>query len=166
MTFGRKAILGVAFALIAATAAALATGALGSRSAATPPDLVRTSTKPAGFATLPLSKKPKCKMRACAWVNKDGTLIAGVNVVGATRVSDPGVYCVELKSSIRAPEVAFVLLSVDYFNTATATNVTAQWYSADPGFFYCNGNNITVKTYANEGGTSATVNAAFVIGVP
>jgi hypothetical protein len=161
MTFRRKAALGLVLALVAATAAVLATGALGSRSAATPPDLAVKSTK----ATLPFAKNPKCKLSACAWVNKDGTLIWGKNVVGSTRVSDPGVYCVELKSGIKAVNVANVLLTVDYFNTGTATNISAQWYSPDPGAFWCFGNEITVKTYGNEGGTSASVNAAFTIGV-
>jgi len=162
MTFRRKAALGLALALVAATAATLATGAFGSRSAATPPDLAVNVPK----ATLPFAKKPKCKMQACAWVDNDGTLIWGKNVVASTRISDPGVYCVQLKDSIKAVNVAFVLLTIDYFNTGTATNVSAQWYSPDPGAFWCTGNNITVKTYGNEGGASASVNAAFVIGIP
>jgi hypothetical protein len=161
MTFRRKAALGLALALVAATAAILATGALGSRSAATPPDLAGESPK----ATVPFAKTPKCKLTACAWVNRDGTLIWGKNVVGSTRVNNPGVYCVRLKDSIKAENVANVLLTIDYFNTATATNISAQWYSADPGFFWCFGNEIAVKTYGNEGGTSALVNAAFTIGI-
>ena len=157
----RRTALGLAIALIAATAAVLATGALGFRSAATPPDLAVKVPK----ATIPFAKKPKCKLTACAWVDNDGTLIWGKNVVGSTRVSDPGVYCIQLKDSIKAVNVANVMLTIDYFNTATATNISAQWYSPDPGAFWCFGNEIAVKTYGNEGGTSALVNAAFTIGI-
>jgi hypothetical protein len=160
MTFRRKAALGLALALVAATAATLATGAFGSQSVATPPDLAKSPK-----ATLPFAKKPKCKFSACAWVNKDGTLIWGKNVVGSTRAQDPGVYCVQLKDSIKAVNVANVMLTIDYYNTGSADNVTAQWYSPDPGFFWCFGNEIAVKTYGNEGGTSASVNAAFTIGI-
>ena len=83
----------------------------------------------------------------------------------ATRVNDPGVYCVQLKDGIKAVNVANVMLTIDYFNTATATNISAQWYSPDLGVFWCFGNGIAVKTYGNEGGTSALVDAAFTIGI-
>jgi hypothetical protein len=161
MTVRLKVAIGLAVAFLVATAA-LTTGALGSGSHSTagaPPDLAPSSHK----ATAPFGKT-KCKMQACAWVNKNGTLIAATKaVVGVTRASDPGVYCVQLASKINATQVQFVLLTVDYYNTGTAQNVTAQWYSPDPGFNWCFGNEIAVKTYTDAG---TLVNAAFVIAIP
>lgn len=158
MRIGRKAMLGIAVALLLA-ATALTTAALGSafRSADTPPDLSASG----GKATAPF-KKTKCKMQACAWVNNDGTLLSATkNVLGVTKAST-GVYCVQL-DKIDATQVQFVLTTVDYFHTGTAQNVTAQWYSPDPGVFWCFGNEITIKTYTDA---STSIDAAFVLAIP